>query len=291
MMIGRTVACIAGLVLALSGPGRPDIGKPVEAAAGQRTTAQPNWSKVRVLVYTKNGKGYVHDNIPNSIEAIKALGREHRFAVDATEDPAAFTDANLKQYSALVFSNTNNTVFDTDAQRVALMRYVQAGGGFAAIHSASGTERTWDWFAAMLGARFLRHPPIQKFKVRILEPAHPSLAHLPENWERDDECYYQVNMSVNLRVLAVNDLASVNDPKGKPETFGNVFPSVWSQAFDGWRQWYTSWGHRKEDYTTSEFRRHILGGIQSVVGKAPLDYRRAYATSPTDEPRRRPRRN
>ncbi len=291
MTIGRAVACIAGLVLALSGPGRPDIGRPVEAAAQQRAVAPLNWSKVRVLVYTKNGKGYVHDNIPNSIEAIKALGQEHRFAVDATEDPAAFTDANLKQYSALVFSNTNNTVFDTDAQRVALMRYVQAGGGFAAIHSASGTERTWDWFAAMLGARFLRHPPIQKFKVRILEPVHPSLAHLPENWERDDECYYLVNMSVNLRVLAVNDLASVNDPKGKPETFGDVFPSVWYHEFDGGRQWYTSWGHRKEDYATPDFRRHILGGIQSVVRNAPLDYKRAYATSPTDQPRRRPRRN
>ena len=23
-----------------------------------------NWKKVSVLVYTKNGKGYVHDNIP-----------------------------------------------------------------------------------------------------------------------------------------------------------------------------------------------------------------------------------
>ena len=67
-----------------------------------------------------------------------------------------------------------------------------------------------------------------------------------------------------------------------------MFPSEWSQEFDGGRQWYTSWGHRKEDYTTPEFRRHILGGIQSVVGNAPLDYRRAYATSPADPVRRRP---
>ena len=112
-----------------------------------------DWRKVRVLVYTKNGKGYVHDNIPNSVEAIKALGKEHGFSVDVSDDPAIFAESNLKKYSALIFCNTNNVVFDTDSQRVALMRYIQAGGGFAAIHSASGTERGWKWFKQMLGAR------------------------------------------------------------------------------------------------------------------------------------------
>src|SRR5438876_12034732 len=83
-----------------------------------------NWTKVRVLLYTKNGAGYVHDNIPASIEAIRDLARERKFSVDLSDDPAVFADENLKKYNALVFSNTNNVVFDTDAQHVALMRYV-----------------------------------------------------------------------------------------------------------------------------------------------------------------------
>ncbi|MGI8423371.1 MAG: ThuA domain-containing protein [Chloroflexota bacterium] len=258
----------------------------VEAVGPQ---ARPvNWSKVRLLLYTRNGAGYVHQNIPASIEAIKALAAEHKFVVDASDDPAVFTDDNLKKYSALVFSNTNNVVFDTDAQRVALMRYVQAGGGFAAIHSASGTERTWKWFAGLLGGAFSRHAPMQKFGVVILDRAHPSLAHLPPRWERDDECYYLVKMNVNMKVLAVNDLSTIQDPKGeKPAIFGDVFPSVWSQEFDGGRQWYTSLGHRKEDYLTPEFRQHILGGIRSVVRNAPLDYTRAYAVSPADDVKKR----
>ena len=209
----------------------------LEAGGPQR--APVNWAKVRLLVYTKNGTGYVHDNIPASIEAIRDLARDHRFSVDASADPAVFTDDNLKNYSALVFSNTNNVVFDTDAQRVALMRYVQAGGGFVAIHSASGTERGWKWFARLLGGAFSRHAPFQKFGVLILDRTHPSLAHLPERWERDDECYYLVRMNVNMRILAVNDLTSVQDPKETPSTFGDVFPSVWYQEFYGGRQWYT----------------------------------------------------
>ncbi len=246
-----------------------------------------NWAKVRLLVYTKNGTGYVHDNIPGSIDAIKALAAEHKFFVDASDDPAVFSDENLKKYSALVFSNTNNVVFDTDAQRVALMRYVQAGGGFVAVHSASGTERTWKWFAGLVGGAFSRHAPLQPFGVLVLDRTHSSVAHLPPRWERDDECYYLVRMNVNMRILAVNDLSTIQDPKEKPATFGDVFPSVWYQEFDGGRQWYTSLGHRKDDYAHPDFRQHMLGGIRSVVRLAPLDYTRAYAVSPADEPRRR----
>ncbi len=34
------------------------------------------WKKVTVLVYTKNGTGYVHDNIPSAVAAIQKLGAE-----------------------------------------------------------------------------------------------------------------------------------------------------------------------------------------------------------------------
>src|SRR5690242_2691978 len=66
----------------------------------------------RVLVYTRNftpdGKGYVHDNIQSSVEAIRKMGTENGFAVDVSDDPGIFADAKLKPYNALVFSNSNN---------------------------------------------------------------------------------------------------------------------------------------------------------------------------------------
>lgn len=290
----RARLALAAVLLAAGFFATPGASAPRPQTDGRSTSSvrqtalKVNWSNVRLLLYTKNGKGYVHDNIPASIEALKALALEHGFTVDISDDPGSFTDDNLKKYSALVFSNTNNVIFDTDAQRVALMRYVQAGGGFAGIHSASGSERTWKWFAGLLGGRFSRHAPIQPFGVLIVDRAHPSVAHLPERWERDDECYYLLRLNVNMQVVAVNDLTTIKDAKeAPPATFGDVFPSVWYQEFDGGRQWYTSLGHRKEDYGTPDFRTHLLGGIQSVVRTAPLDYSRSYAVSPADAPRRR----
>lgn len=240
------------------------------------------WNKVKVLVYTKNGKGFIHDNIPNSVKAIQEIGRLNGFSVDTSSNPGDFSDENLKQYDVLVFSNTNNDVFDTDEQRLALMRYIQAGGGFVGIHSASGTERRWAWFKQLLGGTFDWHEPGQSFSVNILDKNHPSVAHLPPVWKRvKDECYYLKEMEVNLKVIAVNDLTTIDKVRERrPVTFGNKFPAVWCHEFDGGRSWYTSLGHQKEDYDDPAFRKHILGGIQWAIGKqGQRDYKKAYATS------------
>jgi hypothetical protein len=86
----------------------------------------------RVLVYTRNytpdGKGYVHDNIQSSVDAIKKMGAESGFAVEVSDDPFVFTEINLKNYSALVFSNSNNQAFSSDAQRDAFKHYIESGG-------------------------------------------------------------------------------------------------------------------------------------------------------------------
>ncbi len=100
-----------------------------------------NWKKVSVLVYTKNGKGYVHDNIPAAVSCIQKLGKEHGFKVDTSGSASVMTEGNLKQYTLLIFPSTNNDVFETDAQRLAFRNYMEAGGGFVGIHSVTGTER------------------------------------------------------------------------------------------------------------------------------------------------------
>jgi len=244
------------------------------------------WNKVKFLIYTKNGKGFVHDNIENSIKAIQEIGKTNRFLVDVSHNPADFTDQNLAQYDVLIFSNTNNDVFDTDAQKVALMRYIQAGGGFVGIHSASGTERNWSWFKQLLGGTFDWHEPGQSFDVLVIDGQHPSVAHLPSRWKRaKDECYYLKEMEVNLHVIAVNDLTTIDKVRERrPNTFGAQFPSVWCHEFDGGRAWYTSLGHVKEDYDDPQFRKHILGGIQWAIGKqSGRDYSKAYTTVLTEK--------
>ena len=49
-------------------------------------TKKVDWKKVNVLVYTKNGKGYVHDNIPSAVSCIQKLGKQYGFKVDTSAD-------------------------------------------------------------------------------------------------------------------------------------------------------------------------------------------------------------
>ena len=236
-----------------------------------------------VLIFTKNGKGYVHENIAASIAAIQKLGTGNGFVADTTTSSALFTDDNLKKYDAIIFSNTNNDVFDSEEQKVAFMRYIQAGGGFMGIHSASGTERKWKWFKLMLGATFLRHPPFQKFTVHVLDKKHPAVKNLSPQWETNDECYYFKEINPAIKVLLVSDISTIKEGDSlkitKPEVFGNRYPAAWCQEFDGGRIWYTALGHSKEDYSNATYLSHLLEGLKWVMDKPKADYKKAKATS------------
>jgi type 1 glutamine amidotransferase len=227
----------------------------------------------RVLVYTKNQKGehlYIHDNIPASVEAIKKLGAENNFAVDVSEDPAAFTDENLKKYKAIVFDNTNNEIFDNEDQKAALQRYIRSGGGFVGIHSASGSMRRWPWFWSVLGGKFSRHAKLQTFTVRVKDAQDPSTAHMPATLQWTDEFYYVDHMPEGLHVLLAGDLTKLDDPgkeKYPGKQFGDEFPLAWRHQFDGGREWYTALGHQKEHYADPVFMKHILGGILWAMGE------------------------
>lgn len=261
------------------------IGLVLSATAqiGPKLFSKVNWKKVNILVYTKNGKGYVHENRAACTEAIQQLGKQYGFKVEVSDDATSMTESNLKRFNLVVFNNTNNETFDTDEQKVAFMRYIQAGGGFVGIHSATGSERQWPWFKRLIGASFLRHAKHQPFTEIIIDNTHPSTSFLPTRWQRDDECYFFKEFNPDIRVLIVHHLGPLDDDD-KPTYYGGISsPSVWCHEFDGGRQWYTSLGHDSATYSTPEFQQHIMGGIIWVIDKnKPLDYSRAHATSPDD---------
>lgn len=237
----------------------------------------------RVLVFTKNGEGYVHDNIQNSVKAIQKLGEENGFIVDASDKSDVFNEENLKKYSCIVFSNTNNDVFDTDEEKVAFMRYIQAGGAYVGIHSACGTERHWPWFTKLTGGTFDVHARFQEFTVNIINHNHPSTKDLPDKWVIEDECYFVKEMNPAIHVLITNDLSTIEDDRKDnfPKLFGNDFPGAWYHEYEGGRSWYTSYGHSPEDYEDPVFMKHILGGIIYAIGdNKKLDYSKATATQP-----------
>jgi len=257
----------------------------LQAAVAQKQK-NVSWKKVKVLVYTKNGKGYVHDNIPDAVKAIQKLGTEKGFGVDVSDDPAVFTENNLKQYTFLLFPSTNNDVFDTEAQRLAFRRYIEAGGGFVGLHSVIGTERNWRWFKMMLGGSFVWHPKFQPLQIKVLDKDHLSVAGMPAVWSKEDECYFMKELYPGMNVVMAHDLSAMKPNEKDSErikelasNFGDYYPAVWYQDFDGGKIWITTLGHNKKDYQDPVFLHHIFQGMTYVAATSgKLDYSKAYAT-------------
>jgi cytochrome c len=163
----------------------------------------------RVLVFSKTA-GYRHSSIEPGLAAVQKLGRENGFAVEATEDAAAFTERNLKRFRTVVFLNTTGDVLDA-RQQDAFERYIQAGGGWVGIHSATDTEYEWPWYGRLAGAYFESHPNspnVRKGTFRVLDKDHPATQEVPDRWEREDEFYNFKSIDRDIRVLVDIDETS-----------------------------------------------------------------------------------
>src|SRR3546814_17070796 len=98
------------------------------------------------------------------------MGQEKGFSVDATENSEIFNDDSLKKYSAVIFLNTTGDILNT-AQEASFERYIQAGGGFVGIHSATDTAYDWRWYGQLVVAYVIAHPHIQE--ARLVRPPAP----------------------------------------------------------------------------------------------------------------------
>ena len=215
---------------------------------------------ISILVFSKT-EGFRHASIAEGTQAVRDIGTNNGWSVDATEDAGAFTTANLSQYDAVVFLSTTGNVLD-DQQEAAFEEYIQAGGGYAGVHAASDTEYDWAWYGDLVGAYFDRHPAVQQATIEVEDTVHASTDHLADEWVRTDEWYdFRDNPRGDVHVLATLDEGTYDGGLMGPD-----HPIAWCHAFDGGRSWYTAGGHTAASYGESDFVEHLEGGIAYAAG-------------------------
>ncbi len=266
----------------------------------------------KVLVFSKTN-GFRHASVEAGVAALQALGAEHGFTVEATEDSTRLSEEFLASFAALVFLNTSGDVLD-NWQQADVQRFIEAGGGFVGIHGAAATEYDWRWYGRLVGAFFRDHPPVQQAVIRVEDPGHPATTGLPPVWEHRDEWYNfravlppgkvyatvppalrprpEKDSLARLLDNVVPATAWVDDPARpflEPDIqvlltlqegswqggrHGDRHPIAWCHAFEGGRSFYTGLGHTVESYADPRFRQHLLGGIRYAIGDGKLDYGR-----------------
>jgi len=246
--------------------------------AAETPRSQEKPAAFRLLVFSKT-LGFRHANIPLGVEAIRHLGEEHGFAVDATEDSNAFTAPNLARYKAIIFLSVTGDVLNEDQEK-AFQDYVLGGGGFVGIHGAlfgpSACEEKWTWYHELCGVAFKNHSAVLPARVDIEDKTNPSTEGLPSPWSRTDEWYnYEGTPRGSAHVLA-----TVDESTYKGGTVGPDHPIAWCKPIGKGLIWYTAMGHTEDSFKDPLFLNHILGGVQVATREKTADLTPNVKTPP-----------
>lgn len=249
---GRLLVLLSGLALSAS-----MLPTGSAAAAPEAGSAAPDY---RVLVFW-GGADKKSDAVRAGIQAVRGLGKDAGFAVEATDDPGRFVDHQLQRFRAVIFLNTNGDVLST-SQENAFERYFRAGGGFVGVHSAIEAEPGWQFLTDIIGTRATGVSELSEATVKVADRVHPASASLPEYWVRTDRWY---NFQDNVRGVS-HVLATVDENTYDGGTMGFDHPIAWCKDYQGGRSFYTAGGSTSETYSEAGFRSHLLGAIEWAAG-------------------------
>jgi type 1 glutamine amidotransferase len=210
-----------------------------------------------LLVFSKTA-GFRHDSIEAGIAAIRQLGRQHGFAVDATEDASRFHSLELNRYAAVLFLSTTGDVLNREQQQ-AFEQYIRSGRGYIGVHAAADTEYEWPWYGRLVGGYFVSHDAIQP--AQVVKAQRFGDARLPNPWTRTDEWYNYKQFDRAVTVILKLDTKSF-----KGSQHGDDHPIAWYRPFDGGRSFYTGMGHTRESFAEPLFLEHLLDGIRYSMG-------------------------
>jgi len=273
----------------------------------------------RLLIYTGT-TGFRHtDAINNGRPVVQSALQALGYTVDwedcngngggaancdnADKNPRIFSTANLAQYDAIVFFNASWSWAGgglagpllNEAQRNAVISYVQNGGGITAIHNSTDMGAgvsVWDWWDggpnSVVGTTMPGHSANSTTgnaaTVMVEDQNHLATRDLPDTFTFADEHYnYARNVRGDHHVLANFDERTYNTGTF---SMGQDHPIAWCKLYDGdnvndgtgtpksyfdGRTWVTGMGHNGVRFTENggdnNFVKMVVGGIRWVAGE------------------------
>src|SRR5664279_1870962 len=101
----------------------------------------------RVLIYSQSVSSPGTESV---LKAIQHIGEINGFDIKVTDTSGLFTDDSLGNFAAVLFLNRSGLNLGF-RERIALERFIQAGGGFDGIHPTAKTFN-WRWYGRMIGS-------------------------------------------------------------------------------------------------------------------------------------------
>jgi type 1 glutamine amidotransferase len=274
---GAVTACGGWIDLepADSGGGASAAGSGGDSGVGGSSNAHAGPFKILVLTTALE---YRHDSITDCQRMLSDLGQTpddqlpagakpgSRFTTQvATDDLADFTAAGLKDYAMLFWCTPTGDVFsgnprveNSETAMAALRDYVEGGGAWGGVHSATDFEKSgnFPWYTNTLIGGYLQGFDADGTPGTVqVEPGyaeHPVMRGVPQTWSVRDE-WFRMHRDIGeqpgfqiVARLAADDR-----------------PVVWIKELgaNGGRMFYTIRGHAPAVYREAQFRQLVFNGI------------------------------
>jgi type 1 glutamine amidotransferase len=215
---------------------------------------------IRVLVLTATA-GFRHEDAIRAVGpalvqiALNSLGE---FIFTQTENLADIRAETLVNYHVIFFACTTGELAFSDAQKTAIVNFIEQGGGYMGAHSATDTLYDWADYGRIVGAYFKEHPWTQEATVTVEDASHAATRALPPSFRLFEEYYtFRDNPRPRVHVLLSLNTASVGAQ--------GDYPLAWTQTIGQGRSFYTALGHFASTWNDPRFQSHLTGAIRWVA--------------------------
>ena len=255
-------ALAASAALTLTATAAPKKVIVVTATAGFRHSSIETAENVIATLGQQSGAFTVVDYVRGRTDGKDDATKAANVAALTTECAAKLSLDRLNAVDGVIFANTTGDLPLPDKD--GFIKWVEAGHGFVGMHSCSDTFHGFRPFIDLVGGEFLTHGAQVQVQAYNQDPAFPSNRHLGESWVVFDEIY-EFKSFYRPKVHGLLTLDK------HPQTLvGGDYPVAWcknvGQGAQRGKMWYTSLGHREDVWTSSNYQRHILGGIKWSLG-------------------------
>lgn len=172
-----------------------------------------------IEIITQLGQGTL--SLDNSIADPSLANSNAKWTVTHNDDDSLWEDGTyLNQFDAVAFLMTkwvhsflafgseyeltasmypsrsdvsppNATTVFSNASADAFAKYIEQGGGYIGIHSASATAFLNPFYGRLVGAFFQYHPEIQQVGIKAINKDNPSTSRFPSELTIDEEVRMQ----------------------------------------------------------------------------------------------------
>lgn len=208
---------------------------------------------MKKILYVFGGPEF-HPTEPGGKTLAQWLKADGRYELDMTSDLDAFTRLSDGQYAAVVVYATGFKDDLTPAREKGLLDFVNAGGGFIGVHSATDSFRGSRAYVDMIGGEFLHHPEHHEFKVTIADHSHYLTARVPDFSIFDEMYHLQSYDPAKVTVLA------------QTQWLGKQMPMAYVKSYGQGRVAYLALGHTAQAWRHPEFQKLLIRAIAWGAG-------------------------